>query len=86
MLPKKKKKNQRQLKIQTVQNFWTFLVLFLIGTSILEWHSVSISFYLKWCIICSYSIYKLRTEYFVRIDGAGPKQCCITVLGAIAEQ
>lgn len=63
-----------------------FFVLFLICTAILQWHSVSISLYPKWCVICSHSIYKLSTEYFVRIDGTGPKQCCITAVGAITEQ
>lgn len=84
-LPAPKIQKQQLLNIQTAQSCSVFF-LFLTCISVWQWHSVSISLYPKWYIIYFHSIYKLSTEHFVRIDGAGPTQCCITALGATAQQ
>lgn len=58
----------------------------LISSSVLQGHSVSVFFHPKWWLVCSHAIYTLNAEYFVRMDGTGPKQCCTTASGATAEQ
>lgn len=58
---KKKKAHPMSTENPNSTKFLRFFALFLICTSTLQWHSVSVSLYSKWCVICPHSIYKLST-------------------------